>query len=321
MKKNPSLSFGDFGGKRYYSLYQHLKQKFPVRVGKAIIEAGFTCPNIDGSRGVGGCYYCTGASSSVTSYLSVTAQCKQEIQRIQKKWPNALAIAYFQNHTNTYAPLNQLKKLYEEALSVPGICGLSIGTRADCLNEQIIAYLAELSTRTYLTVELGLQTIHDQTAHRINRCHTLHEFVASYQSLKKAGIRVCVHLINGLPGENREMMLQSVRYIAALRPDGIKLHLLHIMEGTPFANDWRKGLILPMEKESYISLVCSQLELLPPETVIERLTGDGDRKLLLAPLWSRDKISVLGGIDRELTDRDSWQGKFFEDYPQPSIKA
>ena len=300
-----------FGGKRYYSLYEHLKHKFPVRIGKAVIEGGFSCPNIDGTRGSGGCRYCTGASSVARAYPPITAQCLQELQRIRKKWPSALAIAYFQNHTNTYAPLPRLKALYEEALTVPGICGLSIGTRADCLSPALISYLAELSRRTDLTVELGLQTIHDEIARRINRCHTLYEFSSAYKALTAAGIRICVHLINGLPGESEEMMLESARFVASLRPGGLKLHLLHILEGSSFAEDWRAGKIQLMEKETYISLVCSQLELLPPQTVIERLTGDGDRRLLLAPRWSRDKISVLGGIDKELIRRGSWQGKYF----------
>lgn len=300
-----------FGRKRYYSLYEHLKQKYPVRVGKAVIEGGFTCPNIDGTRGSGGCRYCTGASSVSHTYPSVTSQCLRELQRIRKKWPAALAIAYFQNHTNTYAPLPRLKALYEEALAVPGICGLSIGTRADCLSPSVVSYLAELSQRTDLTVELGLQTIHDETARRINRCHTLQEFLAAYQALTAAGIRVCIHLINGLPGESGKMMLESARFVASLQPGGLKLHMLHILNGTPFAEDWSAGQVQLMEKETYISLVCSQLELLSPRTVIERLTGDGDRRLLLAPRWSRDKISILGGIDQELARRDSWQGKYF----------
>ena len=194
---------------------------------------------------------------------------------------------------------------------MPGVCGLSIATRADCLPADVLDLLEEFSHKTYLTVELGLQTVHDKTAEAIRRGHTFSEFLEGYGSLQERGIRTCIHLIDGLPGETTGDMLESARAVGRLRPQGAKLHLLHVLEGTALAALWRQGKLLPMEKEAYIRLVCSQLEFLPPETVIERLTGDGSREHLVAPLWSLDKISVLGGIDKELQNRDSWQGKQF----------
>lgn len=299
--------------KRYHTLAYHLKKRFGRRVFKASIDAGFTCPNLDGTRGTGGCTYCQGGSGAFAPgpALSVSDQVRQEQARIHLKWKDAPVIAYFQAHTNTYAPLDTLKRKYEEALSVDGVCGLSIATRADALPKETVAYLAQLSQQTYLTVELGLQTIHDGTAERIHRGHSYAEFLHAYQILKGHGIRVCVHLIDGLPGETQSMMLETARAVGRLRPDAVKLHLLHILRGTPLAEEFTAGKLEPMTREAYICTVCSQLERLPPETVIERVTGDGQREMLLAPLWSLDKIAVLGGIDQEMARRDTIQGALF----------
>lgn len=300
--------------KRYHTLYDHLKQIFGKRVFKASIDAGFTCPNLDGACGVGGCTYCQGGSGAFAPgpALCVGEQVRLEQARVHRKWPDAPVIAYFQAHTNTYAPLPVLRERYEEALSVEGVCGLSIATRADAIAPETVAYLDALSRRTYLTVELGLQTIHDETARRINRGHSYETFLSMYRHLKEHGIRVCIHLINGLPGEDRAMMLGTAREIGRLHPDAVKLHLLHILRGTPLAEEYMRGTLVPMTREAYIDVICSQLELLPPETVVERITGDGQREKLLAPLWSLDKIAVLGGIDKELARRNTVQGTFFE---------
>lgn len=298
--------------KRYHTLSYHLKELFPGRrVGKAAVDAGFSCPNLDGTRGTGGCSYCRsgGTEFAGSSALPVRQQVKRELLRIRRKWPDAGAVAYFQSHTNTYAPAARLRALFEEALAVPGVCGLSVATRADCLPPDVLDLLAELSRRTYLTVELGLQTIHDETARRINRCHTTGEFLAAYRALTQRGVRVCVHLIDGLPGETEAMMLETARAVGTLRPGGVKLHLLHVLEGTALARVWRQGAYLPLGRDEYIRVVCRQLELLPAETVIERLTGDGAKDVLLAPRWSRDKLAVLGGIDRFLAQNEMWQGK------------
>ncbi len=299
--------------KRYHTLSYHLKSLFPYRVSKAVIDAGFTCPNLDGTCGTRGCLYCRKGGGEFTgdARLSPAQQVEKELERIQKKWPEARCIAYFQSHTNTYAPVETLRDLYLDALSVPEVCGLSIATRADALPPQVLSLLEELSRKTYLTVELGLQTIHDETAARIRRGHPFSTFLQGYEQLQKRGIRTCLHIINGLPGETTAQMLETARVVGTLRPQGVKIHLLHVLRETDLALLWQQGNLRCLEKQEYISLICSQLELLPPETVLERVTGDGSKEFLLAPLWSLDKISVLGGIDKELAQRNSWQGKYF----------
>lgn len=300
--------------KRYHTLSYHLKSKFDRRVGKAVIDAGFTCPNLDGTKGTGGCTYCLGGSGDFTHGpgMNVAQQVEEELVRVRKKWVDAQVIAYFQAHTNTYAPLDRLREAYESALAVNGVCGLSVATRADALQPDTMDYLAELSRRTYLTVELGLQTIHDATAQRIHRGHTFAEFLDGYRELKARGIRVCVHIIDGLPGENTQMMLETAQALAQLRIDAVKIHLLQIMKGTELAQQYAVGGVKPMEKEEYIHTVCAQLELLPPETVVERVTGDGAKDMLIAPRWGMNKIAVLGGIDRSLAEQDTWQGRLYQ---------
>lgn len=308
---NPFLYSSD--NKRYHTLSYHFKSKFDRRVFKAVIDAGFTCPNLDGTKGTGGCTYCLGGSGEFThgEGASVTEQVRAELARVRKKWSDADGIAYFQAHTNTYAPLPKLRELYESALSVEGICGISIATRADALQTETMDYLSELSKRTYLTVELGLQTIHDSTAVSIHRGHTYAEFLKSYEALKLRGIRVCVHIINGLPGETDEMMRETARVIGGLGADAIKIHLLQIMEGTMMARQYNAHEVVPMTKENYINLVCAQLAVIPAETVIERITGDGSHDKLIAPRWGIDKIALLGGIDQVLAKKNTWQGKQF----------
>lgn len=304
--------------KRYHTLRYYLQRRFPdFRAVKAPLEAGFTCPNLDGSRGVGGCTYCLSGSGQFakSASLSITQQLEAEKIRIEKKWANARLIAYFQSHTNTYAPTARLRALYEEALSLPFVCALSVATRADALSPETVAYLGALASTTCLTVELGLQTVHDETARRINRGHTRQEFLTGYTALKKAGVRVCVHLINGLPGEGPAEMEETARQVGLLRPDGVKIHLLHILKGTAMEAELAEGRVIPMEKDAYVATVVRQLELLPPETVIERLTGDGPKELLLAPRWSTDKISVLGGIDKALATENTCQGARFSALP------
>lgn len=297
--------------KRYHTLSYHNKHTYGCKVHKAAIDAGFTCPNIDGSKGIGGCIYCSGGSGYFTedSAVSVTEQFRAEEKRIRTKYPDALITAYFQAHSNTYASLERLEALFHEAVAA-GAHSLAIATRADCIDEEKAQLLSLLSVP--VTVELGLQTIHDSTAALINRCHTTAEFLKGYQLLKAHGIRTCVHIINGLPSEDIPMMLETARALGKLRPDGVKIHLMHIIKGTALADIYASGKYAPMTKEDYIDTVIKQLELLPPETVIERLTGDGDKRTLLAPLWSMDKISVLGGIDKRMTELDTWQGKRFD---------
>lgn len=312
MTGNPFLYSND--NKRYHTLNYHMKSVFQKRVFKAVIDAGFTCPNLDGTKGTGGCTYCRNGSGAFTHGpdKSVEEQIRAELARVRSKWENADVIAYFQAHTNTYAPLAVLRNLYEEALMQDGVCGLSIATRADALEDGTMDYLEELSHRTYLTVELGLQSIHDCTAERINRGHTWAEFLAGYRALKARGIRVCVHMINGLPGETAPMMIETAETLGSLNVDAVKIHLLQIMEDTVLARQYKNGEVLPMTKEDYLDVVCRQLEVLPPRTVIERITGDGAHDKLIAPRWGADKIAVLGAIDQTLAARDTWQGKYYK---------
>lgn len=298
--------------KRYHTLHFHNRQQFGERVEKAALNGGFTCPNLDGTKGTAGCAFCDGGSGAFTHALPLREQLAAEQERIARKFGKPVPmIAYFQVHTNTYAPVEQLRALFTQALAFPGVVGLSAATRPDCLPEEVLALLAELSKKTYLTVELGLQTVHDRTAEAFGRGYAFPEFLAAYRKLQALGIRTCIHLINGLPGESLADMLQTAETVGKLRPQAVKLQLLHILSGTRYAELYRSGEITPMTRENYIDTVVRQLALLPPETVIERLTGDGEKAKLLAPLWSADKRKTLAGIDRSQAARDTWQGKEF----------
>ncbi len=303
--------------KRYHTYDYYLKRTFGGKCAKIPIDAGFTCPNIDGRCGTDGCIYCSARGSGDFAEgrgLSVTEQYRITREKLSSKWSTERCIPYFQAHTNTYAPVNHLRALFEEALAQPGAVGINIATRADCLEEDTVAYLAELSERTVLTVELGLQSTDDSTARLINRGHTYEQFLEGYERLRAAGPRIGigVHLIFGLPGESEETMLSSVRAVASLRPDQVKLHLLHVLRSSRLGTMYERGEYQPMERESYIDTVTKALTLLPPETVIARLTGDGMADDLLAPDWSRKKVSVINDIDKRLYELDLWQGKFFE---------
>ncbi|MGN0657932.1 MAG: TIGR01212 family radical SAM protein [Ruminiclostridium sp.] len=298
--------------KRYHTLSYHNRHTYGKRIFKAVIDAGFTCPNIDGTRGLGGCIFCDGGSGYFTASdrLSVRAQYLLEEKRIREKYPTAGIIAYFQAHSNTYCTPERLKAVLLEAVGC-GAEGISIATRADCIDEEKAEIIASLPIP--VTVELGLQTVSDETAARINRCHSFAEFLEGYRLLKNKKIRVCVHIIDGLPGENWENMLETARILGKLRPDGVKIHLLHVIKGTRLCEMYESREYTPLEKAEYIDTVIGQLELLPPETVIERITGDGDKKKLAAPLWSADKISVLGGIDKRMAELGTYQGRLFSE--------
>ncbi len=288
-----------------------MKNRFGKKAVKVSLNGGFTCPNIDGTKGNGGCIYCSAKGSGDfggSPLNSIHEQFNSVKGILSKKWPESVFIAYFQANTNTYAPLPRLKELFEEALSLDEVVGLSISTRADCITEEIADYLADLSKRTFLEVELGLQTIHDKTAKYINRCHTYGDFLHGYKMLINRDINVCVHIINGLPYETYDMMMETAATVAKLHPHSVKIHLLHIIEGTALANDYHKDMFPAMSMDEYISIVCDQLEILPDDIIIQRLTGDGDRKTLIAPLWSLNKKAVMNGIDKELVHRNSIQG-------------
>ena len=298
--------------KRYHTLNYYNKVKYGEKVFKAVIDGGFTCPNKDGKISHGGCIFCDGGSGYFTKgNLSVKEQVYSELKRIRNKNPNAKAIAYFQSNTNTYASVEYLKKVYEEALSCDGIIGISIGTRADCLDQDIINYIADLNNQTNMTVELGLQTIHNTTLKYINRGYNHEKFCDGYNKLKERNIRTCLHIINGLPFENEKMMLDTVQEVAKLNPEAVKIQMLHVIKNTPLEKTYNNGLEL-LSMEEYIDIVVKQLELLSPETVVERITGDGDKSKLISPLWSTNKIAVLGGIDKKQVQLNSMQGKKYE---------
>ncbi len=311
---NP-FPFSD-SNKRYHSYDYFLRQKFGAKCAKLPVDAGFTCPNRDGTRGVGGCIYCSARGSGdfcTDSATPIVKQLSAAYEKLSEKWAHPLGIAYFQAFTNTYAPVDVLREKFESALAFPETVGISIATRADCLGDSVCEYLADLAERTFLTVELGLQTAHDSTAALINRGHTFAEFVEGYEKLRRASgkISIGVHLINGLPHESADMMLESAKAVAALKPDQLKLHLLHVIDGTPLAKTYARGEFECMSLEAYADTVVRQLEVMPPETAIGRLTGDGMADTLIAPLWSRKKLVVMNTIDKMMYSRDTWQGKLY----------
>ncbi len=297
--------------KRYHTWNYHLRKKFGCKVMKIALNAGFTCPNIDGTKGRGGCSYCSSSGSGDFAgdpEETILRQFEDIKSKMHKKWKTGKYMPYFQAHTNTYAPADVLRQRFEGVMRQPGVVGISIATRADCLAEDVLEYLSELNERTYLIVELGLQSVFDKTGERINRCHTYKDFLDGYNELKRRGINVCVHLIDGLPGEDKDMMVYSARVVGELEPHCVKLHLLHILRGTRMEKELAQGDLRLLERDEYVDIIVSQLEVLPPEVIIQRLTGDGGRDSLIGPLWSLKKFEVLNAIDKEMARRDTYQG-------------
>ena len=297
--------------KRYHTWNYYLRNTFGEKIFKVSINAGFTCPNIDGKVAYGGCTYCSKEGSgdfAGNPKDDLIKQFKDIKDMMLKKWPSAKYIGYFQAYTNTYAPLEVLKEKYETILEQEDVVGLSISTRPDCLEDDVVEYLSELNKRTNLWVELGLQTIHDSTSKIINRGHDYKTFLEGVEKLKAKNIKIVVHIINGLPGEDYNMMMETAKAVADLNVHGIKIHLLHVIKDTPMAKMLEKNMMTLMTQEEYVNLVCDQLEILPPEMIIHRLTGDGKKEDLVGPLWSLKKWEVLNAIDDTLKSRDSYQG-------------
>ncbi len=297
--------------KRYHTWNYHLRQKFGKKVFKVSLNAGFTCPNIDGTKGFGGCIYCSDSGSgdfAGNPLEEVVTQFEKVKSELHQKWRDAKYIGYFQAHTNTYAPIEQLKAKFEPILAQKDVVGLSVATRADAISDEVIDYLEDINKRTYLIVELGLQSVFDKTGEIINRCHTYKEFLEGYEKLRKRNILTCVHLIDGLPGEDKEMMIESARQVGALNPHCVKIHLLHILRGTPIEKMYEDGKIRLLERDEYVDIIINQLEVLPKTTIIQRLTGDGGREDLIGPLWSLKKFVVLNEIDKEMVRRNTYQG-------------
>ncbi len=297
--------------KRYHTLDYFYKQKFGEKVCKISLNAGFTCPNIDGTLSKNGCIYCSKTGSGEYGGNPKEDLIKQfnEIKKVMnKKWPNTKYIGYFQARTNTYAPINILKEKYEIILKQENVVGLSIATRPDSITDECLDYLEKLNKETFLTIELGLQTIHEKTSKIINRCHDLKCFEETYKKLKKRNIFTVVHIINGLPGETKEMMIETVKYLNKLNIDGIKIHMLSVLKNTPLEKYYQIKPFHILTKEEYIDIVIEQLEYLNPKIVIQRLTGDPMKEELITPLWTTKKVDVLNGIDKEMVKRNTYQG-------------
>lgn len=298
--------------KRYHTLNYFYRNKFNSKVFKVSLNAGLTCPNIDGKVGHGGCIYCSPTGSGEyggDKNKDLTTQFNTVKNILHKKWPTAKYIGYFQARTNTYAPLEKLKSMYEEILSLDNVVGLNIATRSDAITEECLSYLEKLNKKTYLTIELGLQTIHKKTSILINRCNTLDNFTEMVKKLRKRKINVVVHIINGLPYETKEEMIETVKYLNNLDIQGLKIHMLSILKNTKLEKMYLKEKFPILTKEEYIDIVIKQLENLRPEIIINRITGDPKIEDLVEPFWLTKKWEVLDSIDKEMVLRNTFQGK------------
>ena len=289
----------------YRSLNSALRERFGCRVQKITLDAGLTCPNRDGKAGRGGCIYCgpLGSGTGRSSSESITLQLEKGKTALGRRYKAEKFIAYFQSFSNTYAPLEQLASLYREALAVPGIVGLAIGTRPDCMEEDVLDHLAELNRKTYISIEYGLQSVHDSTLKSINRGHTFQDFICALEKTRRRGIEVCAHIILGLPGETEEDMLETARVLATLDVQALKIHLLYVVRHTALHKLYESGGYTCLTREKYAELVCRVLALLPSTMIIHRLTGDPHPSELVAPLWALEKQRNLNAIHAALRAR------------------
>ena len=301
--------------KRYNTLNDYYREIFGEKIFKVPIDAGFDCPNRDGTVAHGGCTFCTVSGSGdaiVAPDAPIRDQFYEEIDFMHRKWPEVKKyLVYFQNFTNTHDTVDVIRERYEQAINEPGVVGINIGTRPDCLPDETIAYITELSERMHVTVELGLQTTYDETSKIINRAHTYDLYVKTVKRLRELApkVEIVSHLINGLPGENHEMMVENVRRcVTDNEIDGIKLHLLHLMTSTKMQRDYHEGRLRLLSMDEYVNIICDQLEIIPKNIVIHRITGDAPRDMLIGPMWSLKKWEVLNAIDKEMERRGSYQG-------------
>ncbi len=304
-----------WGDKRYHSLNYFLREKFGGKVFKISLDAGFSCPNRDGTISSGGCLFCSERGSgdfAGNKEFSITKQFEDIVKMMNKKWKAEKYIAYFQAYTNTYESVEVLRKKYEEAISAKGVVALAIATRPDCLDIDVLDLIEEYSNRVYTWVELGLQTSNDDSAKIINRGYKLLKFEEALKDLNERNIDVVVHTIFGLPGESGEDMLKTIDYVAGKDIKGIKMHLLHLLENTPMMELYKNEELRFLEKNEYIDIICKAITMLPPNMVIHRLTGDAPRELLVGPMWSLKKWEVLNGIDSKLAELDIYQGVNFK---------
>ena len=301
--------------KRYNTLNDYYREIFGEKIFKVPIDAGFDCPNRDGTVAHGGCTFCTVSGSGdaiVAPDAPIRDQFYKEIDFMHRKWPEVKKyLVYFQNFTNTHDTVDVIRERYEQAINEPGVVGINIGTRPDCLPDETIAYIAELSERMHVTVELGLQTTYDETSEIINRGHNYDLYVKTVKRLRELApkVEIVSHLINGLPGETHEMMVENVRRcVTDNEIDGIKLHLLHLMTSTKMQRDYHEGRLKLLSMDEYVNIICDQLEIIPKNIVIHRITGDAPRDMLIGPMWSLKKWEVLNDIDKAMERRGSYQG-------------
>lgn len=306
-----------WGDKKYYSLNHFLREKFGEKVFKISLDAGFTCPNRDGTVSKGGCIFCSprGSGDFCGSEANLIEQFHQGKEMMNKKWKKGKYIVYFQAYTNTYADVATLREKYYSVLGMEDVVGIAIATRPDCLPEKVLDLLSEINEKTYLWVELGLQTIHEDTSIFINKGYTLNTYINAVKALEARNIEVVTHAILGLPGEDKSRMLETIDFIGNTGTQGIKLHLLHIMKDTRLSKLYENGAMNVLEKDEYADLVIDCLERLPENMVIHRITGDGPRATLIAPLWSIKKWEVINAIEDKLIMRNTWQSKFYKENP------
>lgn len=308
MDNNFKYSFNE---KRYHTFNYYLKNKYNCKVAKVILDAGFSCPNRDGSKGYGGCIYCSdlgSGDSNISLSDNLLKQYNSNKQIMDNKWPNDLYIPYFQSFSNTYGPLSKIKQMLEPFINMDEVCEISIATRCDCLTDETIAYLNSLTSIKPIWLELGLQTSNDETGKYINRQYDFKDFTDAIERLSKTNIKVCVHVLNGLPHETTQDMIKTIEDIKDLKFDAIKIHMLHVIKNTTLGNIYEKEPFELLKREEYIELVVKQLELLKPEVIIERLTGDPIKENLLAPNWILNKTTILNDIDKLMRKLDTYQG-------------
>ena len=298
--------------KRYYTWDYYLKTTYGQKVFKVPLDAHFTCPNRDGTKGYGGCTFCSERGSGDFTAIedSLEKEFSKGLEMMRRKWPNGLAMAYFQAYSNTYGSVEHLKEIYEPFVSKKDIVAIAIATRSDCINEDIANYLASINERKDLWVELGLQTIHERSD--INRHETLEEFETALQLLRDRNINVSVHIMNSLPYESMEDMMETAKYVASKDIQAVKIHMLHLLEHTIMGINYKKEPFPLLEREDYINLIVKQLEVLPPTMIIQRLTGDAPKDLLIAPNWTLNKTTILNDIDKLMVKNNTWQGKLYK---------
>lgn len=301
--------------KRYHTYNYYLKNKYHQKVAKVALNADFTCPNRDGTKGYGGCIFCSSSGSgdyagNVHDHLEKQFQTISQVMK--RKWPECAYIAYFQANTNTYGPLDKIKKMIAPFLNKEDVKGIAFATRPDCLNEEIVQYLSTINKQKDVYIELGLQTIHEQTSKLINRGHTFQEFLDGFALCRKYNLEVCVHIINGLPFETKEMMIETAKTLGQLDIQALKIHMLFVVKNTKLQQMYENHEFNMLSRQEYIDIVVEQLRYIKPEIVIERLTGDGKIDDLIAPLWSIKKVTILNDIDKKMKELDVYQGDLYK---------